>query len=381
MKINLNLSGVKPRYLINPYLQLSAWMLYRIYDPQMGEKMLTKLLGLKEFLIKLDSINKQRFKENFDNWTPYNVWVDIIISQHINKYIDKLKENISLKKQYPQEFFSYYLDFYTVYRMIYEKTVFSVGEAFPDELSKQTYESLCDSILKFDSFLRFGDPNSGGMRIEYAFYYITDHLERERNFFEQIMLDEPDVYPTYLVYPKAYKLEQKVEQYGVYLPDSPLKALKLYDSRSEKFDYSFMHVLDKEKLTTTIRQIRGFIEYGLYEEANLYYNNPLIPYNEASVLYYGDELIETNWYYVQEIPPNTEGIPNNPLRLNDLRYPLKAGETYKTLEQIKKQYGSVYQNQHAMVEQYFQVVNRYEKYYRDYLLNHGVNSDLLLGFK
>lgn len=30
-----------------------------------------------------------------------------------------------------------------------------------------------------------------------------------------------------------------------------------------------------------------------------------------------------------------------------------------------------------MIEQYFQVVNRYEAYYRDYLLKHGVNPDLL----
>ena len=77
------------KYLLNPYYQLSCWVLYRTYDPQLGEKMLSLILALKELLLKFDVINKQRFKEDFDNWSPYNIWMDIVISQY--KYLNKIK--------------------------------------------------------------------------------------------------------------------------------------------------------------------------------------------------------------------------------------------------------------------------------------------------
>lgn len=91
-----------------------------------------------------------------------------------------------------------------------------------------------------------------------------------------------------------------------------------------------------------------------------------------------DEWIDTDWYYVKEIPPNTEGIPNNPLRLEDLHYPLKASESYRSLIEIKRKDGYVYDNPNAMVENYAQVLNRYEKFYIDYLRKHGVSSQYIV---
>ena len=173
---------------------------------------------------------------------------------------------------------------------------------------------------------------------------------------------------------KPFKTGEKVVFSGSYIPENPYKTFAFYNTHTD--DEFFETKISKnnlDKLKSPITQVAGNIEYGLYDINTPYYKSSYEQEDDYSESIW----LNGNWYYVQEIPPNTEGIPNNPLRLNDLRYPLKNGETYRTLEQIKLQYGFVYKNSHAMIEQYFQVVNRYEAYYRDYLLKHGVNPDLL----
>ena len=351
-------------------------MLYRTYDPQLGEKMLSLILALKELLLKFDVINKQRFKEDFDNWSPYNIWMDIVISQYINNYIDKLREGISLKKQFPKEFFSYYINYYGVYRLIKEKNLV-FDKAFPNKDAEIAFEKLSSEIKKLDELLMLGVGSTVGNELGVLIKYINDGKSREKidsSYQRNFMLEEHEIYPTYMMLKKPFKTGEKVVFSGSYIPENPYKTFAFYNTHTD--DEFFETKISKnnlDKLKSPITQVAGDIEYGLYDINTPYYKSSYEQEDDYSESIW----LNGNWYYVQEIPPNTEGIPNNPLRLNDLRYPLKNGETYRTLEQIKLQYGFVYKNSHAMIEQYFQVVNRYEAYYRDYLLKHGVNPDLL----
>lgn len=368
------------KYLLNPYYQLACWTLYRTCDVEMGEKLKALLLELKTLLLKFDEINKQKFKEDFDNWSPYNIWMDIGVSKYLNGYIDRTKERIFLKRNHPEQFFSFHLVFFTFYRVVKERNLV-FDPAFPNKQAVDDFDKLCNQILEIDRFFDTGSPAKAGDSLDIFLGSVSDKKERESKV-DSTRLDilhEPEIYPTYLVYPKVYKPDQKLEIVGVYIPDSPLKCLAIYTSGEEEFFQTRINEDDIAKLEAPISQVRGQVEYGLYDPSSPYYDNPANPYDMYAND--GDEWIDTDWYYVKEIPPNTEGIPNNPLRLEHLRYPLKNGEKYISLDEIKNSGAYVYQNPNAMVENYGQVTNRYEKYYRDYLLKNGVDPDLLIHYQ
>ncbi|MBE9589318.1 hypothetical protein [Moraxella sp. K1630] len=371
--------GNQPQFLLNPYQQITCWSVCRCFDWQIGEQMLNLLLQLKEVALRMDGINKQRLGVSFDNWNPYNVWMDIVVSTYLNRYIDQLREGVSLKKQFPNEFFSFWLDFYTLTRLMDEyRMVFTIGEAFPTKQDAHDFGKISREIAKLDSFLKGGEQ---GKSIGHGLSNVIDGKERERDVKEYATsihyLQEPDIYPTYLVYPKAFKYEQEIKQSGLYLPDSPLKSIKVFDVRASEFNGTHIEYLDDPATTKLIRRAEGPIEYGLYDWYSEFYRDPFGDDSIADPGIGGVDWIETDWYYVKEIPPNTEGIPNNPLRLEHLRYPLAEGQKYITLEELKQRDGYAYQNPNAMVNEYFQVVHRYEKFYSNYLMTHGVDGDSL----
>ncbi|MBE9591693.1 MULTISPECIES: hypothetical protein [Moraxella] len=371
--------GNQPQFLLNPYQQITCWSVCRCFDWQIGEQMLNLLLQLKEVALRMDGINKQRLRVSFDNWNPYNVWMDIVVSTYLNRYIDQLREGVSLKKQFPNEFFSFWLDFYTLTRLMDEyRMVFTIGEAFPTKQDAHDFGKISREIAKLDSFLKGGEQ---GKSIGHGLSNVIDGKERERDVKEYATsihyLQEPDIYPTYLVYPKAFKYEQEIKQSGLYLPDSPLKSIKVFDVRASEFNGTHIEYLDDPATTKLIRRAEGPIEYGLYDWYSEFYRDPFGDDSIADPGIGGVDWIETDWYYVKEIPPNTEGIPNNPLRLEHLRYPLAEGQKYITLEELKQRDGYAYQNPNAMVNEYFQVVHRYEKFYSNYLMTHGVDGDSL----
>lgn len=177
-----------------------------------------------------------------------------------------------------------------------------------------------------------------------------------------------------MVYPKAYKTGDEVEHQGVYITNSPYKSIALYTNQYEHFIEasvdSELSILDQ-----SITRVNGNLEYGLYDPDSPYNIDPNKTNEEHEGI--GSTWLESEFYYVKEIPPNTEGIPNNPLRLEHLRYPLKEKEHFPTLAELQAKSGFVYQHPHYKVETYNQVVNRYEKFYRNYLLEHGVDEALL----
>ncbi|ENV35530.1 hypothetical protein [Acinetobacter gerneri] len=367
------------KYLLNPYFQLTSWLLYKMYDAESGERLKNLLIELKELLLSFDKVNKTHFNENFDNWSPYNIWMDIAISKYINPYIDTLKERIFLKRNHPNQFYSFYIDFYTFTRMVQEKELL-FAPAFLDKISKIEYDKITKKVLDFDWFLKLGDPRDNGLGIDTALNYIADHKQREKGVLNDVLFEEPEIYPTYLISPKKFKVNDKIELNGVYIPDNPLKASKVFSNTSlEQFYKSSIYSIDIPKLKSPVNSVQGYIEYGLYDIYSEYYNNPVDPIDVFK--YINKTEIATDWYFVKEIPPNTEGIPNNPLRLEDLRYPLKQGEKYISLDEIKQRDEYVYDNPNAMVENYGQVAYRYEKYYRDYLLKNGVNEDDLMPYQ
>ena len=371
------------RYLINPYFQLSCYVMYRAYDIQQGEKMLKLTRELKELALKFDAMNKQTYRENYDNWSMYNVWLDIVVSQVINPSLDYLEKALFFKRNNPQHYVSFGTAFpKTLSYYFSEKTVFNQGQkptAFPYEQAEDDFYKIMKQIRQLSSLCNSGQYARAGDHLSDFFYFITDGRERERDldWNGAHMLKEPEVYPTYLVYPKSYHPEQPVEIQGAYISDNPLKTFEFYQENAEEFFQTKVNKDDIKKLDYPVQQVSGFLEFGLYDLNSEYYNNPNAP------LELDDEEIwlDTNWYYVKEIPPNTEGIPNNPLRLEDLRYPLKQGEKYISLNEIKQRDGYVYDNPNVMVENYGQVSHRYEKFYRDYLLKNGVDPDLLIHYQ
>ncbi|EPR81156.1 hypothetical protein L289_3981 [Acinetobacter gerneri DSM 14967 = CIP 107464 = MTCC 9824] len=343
------------------------------------------VIELKEKALEFDAINKQKHRENFDNWSFYNVWLDVVVSQFINRTIDSLQEKILIKKNHPEQ----YVEFSAVNvtdlsRIFTEKTVFNQGQeptAFPSKQAEEEFYRILDKIGQLDNMSNLGGYYHAGELLGNFFNYISDNKERERkiNYDALDTLREPEIYPTYLVYPKPFHTEQKVEIQGAYITDNPLKTCAFYSSSAEEFFQTKVSADDLPKLDHPIQRVKGEIEYGLYDPSSPYYDNPSNPYDMYADG--SDEWIDTDWYFVKEIPPNTEGIPNNPLRLEDLRYPLKQGEKYISLDEIKQRDGYVYDNPNAMVENYGQVAYRYEKFYRDYLLKNGVNPDLLIHYQ
>ena len=371
------------RYLINPYFQLSCYVMYRAYDIQQGEKMLKLTRELKELALKFDAMNKQTYRENYDHWSMYNVWLDIVVSQVINPSLDYLEKALFFKRNNPQHYVSFGTAFpKTLSYYFSEKTVFNQGQkptAFPYEQAEDDFYKIMKQIRQLSSLCNSGEYARAGDHLSDFFYFITDGKERERDldWNGAHMLKEPEIYPTYLVYPKPYHSEQHVEKQGAYISDNPLKTFEFYPEGSKEFHQTKVNKDDIKKLDYPVQQVSGFLEFGLYDINSEYYSNPDAP------LELNDEEIwlDTNWYYVKEIPPNTEGIANNPLRLEDLRYPLKQGEKYISLDEIKQKDGYVHGNPNVMVENYGQVAYRYEKYYRDYLLKNAVDPDLLIHYQ
>ncbi|WP_228134745.1 hypothetical protein [Acinetobacter gerneri] len=357
--------------------------MYRAYDIQQGEKMLKLTRELKELALKFDAMNKQTYRENYDHWSMYNVWLDIVVSQVINPTLDHLEKALFFKRNNPQHYVSFGTAFpKTLSYYFSEKTVFNQGQkptAFPYEQAEDDFYQIMNQIIDLDSLCDLGEYARAGDHLSDFFYFITDGKERERDldWNGAHMLKEPEIYPTYLVYPKPYHSEQHVEKQGAYISDNPLKTFEFYPEGSKEFRQTKVNKDDIKKLDYPVQQVSGFLEFGLYDINSEYYSNPDAP------LELNDEEIwlDTNWYYVKEIPPNTEGIANNPLRLEDLRYPLKQGEKYISLDEIKQKDGYVHGNPNVMVENYGQVAYRYEKYYRDYLLKNAVDPDLLIHYQ
>lgn len=371
------------RYLLNPYFQLSCYVMYRAYDIQQGEKMLKLTRELKGLALKFDAMNKQTYRKNYDHWSMYNVWLNIVVSQVINPTLDHLEKALFFKRNNPQHYVSFGTAFpKTLSYYFSEKTVFNQGQkptAFPYEQAEDDFYQIMNQIIDLDSLCDLGEYARAGDHLSDFFYFITDGKERERDldWNGAHMLKEPEIYPTYLVYPKPYHSEQRVEKQGTYISDNPLKKFEFYPEGTKEFRQTKVNKDDIKKLDYPVQQVSGFLEFGLYDINSEYYNNPNAP------LELNDEEIwlDTNWYYVKEIPPNTEGIANNPLRLEDLRYPLKPGEKYISLDEIKQRDGYVHGNPNVMVENYGQVSHRYEKFYREYLLKNGVDPDLLIHYQ
>lgn len=369
-------------YLLNPYQQLTCWLMYRLSEVETGERLRAALLDLKTLMLAFDKSNKEKHSFSLDNWSPYNIWMDIAVSEYVNGHIDITEERLFIKRQHPEQHIIYKVDFFGFYRLTKERLAFE--QAFPNQEAYEAFDIACREIQIFNTSLNVGAHTHGGDSINVFQTYIDDHKIREESEIfdtdpERMFLSEPDIYPTYLVYPKAFQVDDKVEITGVYLPDSPLKNIAAYSIDAPEFFETRINEEDTPKLGQPIKRVYGHIEYGLYDPSSPYYDDPNNPYD----IYSGRDIewIETDWYYVIEIPPNTEGIPNNPLRLEHLRYPLKADQDYISLAQLKQRDGYVYENPDAMVEQYYQVVNRYEKFYRDYLLSHDVDPSRLLPYR
>lgn len=166
------------RYLQNPYFQLNCWLQYRAQDPLVGEEVLKLVIELKELCLKFDAMNKQRFKESFNTWHPYNVWVDVIVSEYLNRDIERLKERISIRKKKQNEYASFRLSINVIGRIIGEKSAFE--HAFPSEQLENQFYALLNRIRIYDEFFMLPNHASGGGELRVFSSYLKDEREIEK---------------------------------------------------------------------------------------------------------------------------------------------------------------------------------------------------------
>ena len=148
----------------------------------------------------------------------------------------------------------------------------------------------------------------------------------------QRCLIEPEIYPNYLIHwSETYPTSSHITHTGVWMPEYNYMPICYYDEPEEELleiDYT------QEKI------ILGPREYGL---------TPTFNSETETRASQGNMRSPTIWTFIEEIPPNTEGIPNNPLRLEHLRIPLthnsaltKNYKYYETYQEVVERYKNFY---------------------------------------
>ncbi|OCG08722.1 hypothetical protein A9G13_01285 [Gilliamella sp. wkB178] len=329
--------------LLNPYRQLEAWYLYHLYSLEYGERCLSALQAVYDKVIEYDKLNKKRYSRWSSEKTLYYFWQDFAIDRFIGPKLLELKEKVTIKRKYSRQSVNFSIGIAGFMRVKSDSLFFD--DALPQGIEADApgeINDLLETDYRLDSRIYDLLSDRGGNPALSVVMDLFDHKVRDyddvfvakdaNDPFVQGCLIEPAVYPNYLIHwSETFPTGSSITQTGVWMPEHNYMPMCYYDKPGgELLEISY----PQEKI------ILGPKEYGL-----------IPPFNSETETQTSQGTIDspTIWTFVEEIPPNTEGIPNNPLRLEYLRIPL---EPNSTLANNDKHY-----------ETYQQVVERYEKFY------------------
>ncbi|OCG00780.1 hypothetical protein [Gilliamella sp. wkB112] len=331
--------------LLNPYRQLEAWYLYHLYSLEYGERCLSALQAIYDKVMEYDKLNKKRYSRWSSEKTLYYFWQDFAIDRFIGPKLSELKEKVTIKRKYPLQAVNFSIGIADFMRVKSDSLFFD--DALPQGIDANAPGEIND-LLKKDSGLdgRIQEliSDRGGCPILSVVRNLFDNKVRDywdvfvakdaSNPFVQGCLTEPAVYPNYLIHwSETFPTGNPITQTGVWMPEHNYMPMYYYD----KPDGEFLEIsYPQEKI------ILGPKEYGL---------TPTFNYQTETSTSQGNMRSPTIWTFIEEIPPNTEGIPNNPLRLEHLRIPLEPDSTltnndkhYETYQEVVERYKNFYHN-------------------------------------
>ena len=335
----------KIELLLNPYRQLEAWYLYYLYSLEYGKLCLSALQAVYDKMVQYDELNKKHYSPTLQEKAPYNFWMDIPITQFIDPYLSKLKEKVLFKRKYPNQPVNFISGLSDTFMRFKDERQHFFDEAQPQDINPNAVGEINDLLEKaniLDSRIkslrsdRGGDPTLSVVRDlfdnkvrDYWDVFVT---EDANDPFVQRCLIEPEIYPNYLIHwSETYPTGSHITHTGVWMPEYNYMPMCYYDEPEEELleiDYT------QEKI------ILGPREYGL---------TPTFNSETETRASQGNMRSPTIWTFIEEIPPNTEGIPNNPLRLEHLRIPLthnsaltKNYKYYETYQEVVERYKNFY---------------------------------------
>ncbi len=304
--------------LLNPYRQIEAWYLYHLYSLEYGEQCLAALQAVQDKMMEYDQINKKKYPPTVDEKNPYNFWIDIPITQFIDQMLSNLKEKIIYKRKHPRVAVSFISGLSDTFMRFKEERQHFFDAAQPEEIDPNAQGEINELLYKannYDERLKRLRSFNGGHPILSILRDLNDNKVRdyldvfaatETNDPQvQKCLLEPEVYPNYLMHQdETYPTDAPITYTGVWMPEHNYMPMFYYDTPDEEL---------LETYHTQEKIILGPKEYGLIPPFN---------YETETRVSKGCIYSPTKWTLIEEIPPGTKGIPDNPLRLEDLRIPL-----------------------------------------------------------
>lgn len=317
----------KIELLLNPYRQLEAWYLYYLYSLEYGERCLSALQAVHDKMIEYDRLNKKHYAFTLQKRALYKFWMDIPITQFIDPYLSNLKEKVLFKRKYPNQPVNFISGLSDTFMRFKDESQHFFDEAQPQGIDPDAVGEINDLLEKantLDNRIKQLRSDRGGDPVLSVVRDLFDHKVRDywdvfvakdaNNSLTQSCLIEPEVYPNYLIHwAETYPTGRPITHTGVWMPEHNYMPMFYYD---EPLDELLEIDYPQEKIILCPK------EYGL---------KPTFNYKTETSTSQGNMRSPTIWTFIEEIPPNTEGIPNNPLRLEHLRIPQPQQDSLITL--------------------------------------------------